>query len=150
MAVAGLESLAWWQRGLLALALSLIAANGARRLLPGAHAAAVTSVVFDEPAAAAAMVVRLALRDGVERRAVLCPSSLVLPRIALLVFRFDRGGAALGPGQRLPLRVCAVLRAANHPPGHWRQLQWRLRWPAHALRQQPQRRERPPSATPLG
>lgn len=126
-----LGSLAFWQRALLALALLICAASGAARLLPGAHPAAVSRLAFDAPVGAAATNLRLWLRDGVERRATLCSGSLLLPGVALLICRFDRHASLLGPGQRLPRRVCAVLRAANHPPGDWRLLQWRLRWPPH-------------------
>ncbi len=130
LSVAGLGSLAIWQRALVAAFLLLLAAGGAARMLPGAHPAAISRLSFDSPLASpVAGAVTLCLRDGVERRAVLCAGSIVLTGWALLVCRFDGDCAAMGPGQRLPRRVCALLLAANHPPADWRRLQWRLRWP---------------------
>lgn len=143
LAAASLGSLSPWQRGLLAAALLVPAASGIRRLIPGAHGAAASWIAFEAAEAGAMPAVRLRLRDGVERHATLCASSVVLPGIALLVCGFDRSAATLGPGQRLPRRVCVLLRAARHPPADWRLLQWRLRWPV-------QRRSGPPRPPPLG
>lgn len=130
-AVLGVGSLPWWSRLLLLAVLLAAAARGAARLLPQAHAASVSSVTL-EPRSCQ-MHVRL--RDGVQRRAQLCSGSVVLPSAVLLLFKFERGAAVLGPGQRLPGRVCALLWANEHDPRAWRRLHWQLKWPPpHARR----------------
>lgn len=130
LAAASLGSLPWWQRGLLGAGLLAPASCGARRLLPGRHAAAVSTLSIDCPRACRPLLeLRVRLRDGVERRASVCRSSLLLPAVLWLVCEFDRGGAALGPGQRLPRRVYALLLARDCQPQAWRKLLWLLRRP---------------------
>ena len=130
LSVVGIGDLDLWQRFALGAALLAAAAGGASPLLPRAPAASVSCIALDNRhAATACRHIRLRLRDGVERRATLSGGSLVLPSLALLVCRLDPAAMVLGPGQRLPRRVVALLFAAEQDPRAWRLLHWHLRWP---------------------